>query len=67
MKVYGKGHMNYRGGGRDIKKHSRSLYEDGSQGVNNDYSTPHQKVLNGSLGLEKAQGMGRIVVKRKKM
>lgn len=38
----------------------RSKWEDGTQAVNQNHSTPHQKSLAGRIGVEKAMGMGRV-------
>lgn len=36
----------------------RTIYDDGTQAVSRDYETPHQKVLEGGIGIEKASGQG---------
>ena len=41
-------------------KMPRTIYDDGTQAVNRDYETPHQKVLEGGIGIEKAAGDGKV-------
>lgn len=35
-------------------------YDSGHVAINSQYSTPHQKTLGGSIGVEKALGMGKV-------
>jgi hypothetical protein len=40
---------------------SAGKHEDGTIGVSTDHETPHQKELSGSIGTEKAAGMGKVI------